>query len=348
MKKIFVIVVLVILSITSFSNAMLSQTNVVQPRTSNSFREYEQYLEISEKFALIPGLEGILVPQGLAYIEEKDWFAISYYQKDNYSVLSFVDGTTGEMVKSLIVCNEDGMYYTGHAGGLAVSYSNLWISSGSYIRKIPLQQIYDTDDGEKIKIVNKFNTGTNASFATFNDGVLWVGEFFHDNNYLTDGDRYVRINIFEVNHSWVVGFKLDKESDTLVSADIIDEKTPVIPDYILSIPDIVQGIAFLGNDEVALSQSYGRANDSTIQVYGNILLNAEHRKTDVNGTAVPTWILNSKNVAYKLTTFPMSENIVPKDGLLYILYESAAKKYLPTTKYGTDYIWKTNLNLINH
>jgi hypothetical protein len=42
----------------------------------------------------------------------------------------------------------------------------------------------------------------------------------------------------------------------------------------------------------------------------------------------------------------MSEGILIKDGFLYILYESAAKKYLMTTKYATDYVWKVPFNAL--
>ncbi len=342
--KNFFIAVLIFVSICVFSNEIFSQATVVEQQDAASFSEYTSYLEISEKFAVIPGLKEGVVPQGLAYMEEKGWFVISSYRDNAGSILSFIDAQTGELIKSLSVHNEDDSVYTGHAGGVAISESNLWISSGGFIRRIPLHEIYTASDGEIIKIADKFNTGTNASFAAFHDGVLWVGEFFHDNNYLTDSARYVRVSIFEMNHSWVTGFKLDEETDLLAANRMTDGSEPVTPDYILSVPDLVQGIAFPGNGRVILSQSYGRNNDSTISIYDGIFLEAAKKTKEINGNNVPVFVLSSKNFFDKVKVFPMSENIVSKDGQLYVLYESAAEKYRSTGKCPTDYIWKMNLN----
>jgi len=340
------ITVMILMTICVFSNETFSQTAVVGTQDPDVSETYTPYFEISEQFAIIPGLKERLIPQGLAYIAEKDWFVISHYRSGAVSVLSFVDAATGEWIKSVTLSNEDGSVYTGHAGGVAVSRLNLWISSGSFLRRIPLQALYSAGNGESIRIVDKFNAGTNASFVTCNNDVLWVGEFFHNNDYLTDSEHYARISIFEMNHAWVTGFKLNTQSDLLQTEPQADENIPVIPDYILSIPDIVQGMAFSESGQIVLSESYGRNNDSTIAVYASILFDEPDRMKTVNGEEVPMWILSSKNFSGKVTALPMSENIVMKDGRLYILYESAGEKYLTTTRYATDHIWQMNLSLL--
>lgn len=334
------------MTICVFSNEKFTQIRVVNEETNKQFAEYTPYFEISEKFAVIPGLNEKLIPQGMGYIEDKNWFVLSYYRSTGASVLSCVDADTGTLIKSVPVSNEDGTIYTGHAGGVAVSRLNLWISSGGFLRRIPLSDLYAAQDGEIVRIVDKFNTGTNASFVTFNDDVLWVGEFFHDGNYLTNTDHYVRISIFEVNHSWVTGFKVDAQTDLVQKAVADTGADPVVPDYILSIPDIVQGIVVADNGEIILSRSYGRGNDSTISVYHPIVFEEPVTLKTIEGVEVPIWVLSSKTLSGKITALPMSENIYLKDDMLYILYESAGEKYRATTKYATDYIWKMKLDLL--
>ena len=328
---------LLIFILVGFS--FITQESVVKERTTNFFREYDHYLEISEKGLLIPALKEEFIPQGMAYLSEKDWIVISYYQAKGPSILTFLDATTGQMIKGLTILNEDGTDYTGHAGGLAISKSNLWISSGGFIRQIPLATIFSASDGDEIRIIYKYNAGTKASFMQHHKGVLWIGEFFHANNYLTDRSHYVKRDDGYTNHSWMVGLKLDEKTDLPVMANK-DKKNPLTPDYIISIPDIVQGVTFSEDSNISLSLSYGRTNDSRLLIFEDVLSKNPDMTVSVNHKDIPLWVLNLQNQICEFKALPMSEGILIKEGLLYILYESAAKKYLMTTKYATDYVWK--------
>jgi len=347
MKKIFLFVCLIfplfLLAITP-----ITQTSVVKPRKTNMFKEYDEYFQMCEQFCIIPGLKEGLIPQGLGYIPSKDWIVVSSYSANGPSVLSFLERRTGEYIKSLTILNEDGTYYNGHAGGIAVSELNLWISSEKYLRKIPLDDVFKAETGDEIRIESKFNTGTNASFASYNDGIIWVGEFYHYDNYLTDESHYYKIETGERNNAWIVGFKLDNETDNPANIIMEGETNPVVPDYIISCPDIVQGMAFLNcDDRLALSKSYGRTNDSTIQIY-DINIGDNVSQIKIEDKNIPMWVLSKLNLEKELLVLPMSEGIIQIEDYFYILYESAAKKYLMTTKYATDYIWKVPVTeLIN-
>ena len=342
MKK-NILIILMILIFILFGFSFITQESVVKARETNFFREYDRYLEISEKAYLIPALKEEFIPQGMAYIPEKDWIVISYYQSKGPSILTFLDAATGQLVKGLKIFNEDGTAYTGHAGGVAVSKSNLWISSGGFIRQIPLVTIFSASDGDEVRISDRYNVGTKASFMQHHKGVLWIGEFFHANNYLTDRSHYVKRDDGYTNHSWMVGLKLDEKTDLPVMANE-EEQTPLTPDYIISIPDIVQGVTFSEDAKICLSLSYGRTNDSRLLIFEDVLSKEPDKSVSVNHQDVPLWVLNLKNQICEFKALPMSEGILIKDGLLYILYESAAKKYLMTTKYATDYVWKVPFN----
>lgn len=342
MKKIN-ITISILLLLTLFGFSFITQESVVNERKTNFFREYDQYLEISEKAYLIPALKEEFIPQGMAFIPEKDWVVISYYQEKGPSILSFLNAETGELIKAIALLNEDGTEYTGHAGGIAISKNNLWISSGGFIRQIPLDTILSASDGDEIRIIDQYNTGTRASFMQHNKGVLWIGEFFHANNYLTDRSHYVKRDDGYTNHSWMVGLKLDEKTDLPVMANE-DKQKPLTPDYIISLPDIVQGAAFSENSNICLSLSYGRTNDSRLLIFEDVLSKEPDKTVSVNLKATPLWVLNLQNQICEFKALPMSEGIFIQDGLLYILYESAAKKYRMTTKYATDFVWKVPFN----
>lgn len=111
-------------------------------------------------------------------------------------------------------------------------------------------------------------------------------------------------------------------------------------EYILSIPDIVQDIEFTEN-YIVLSRSYGRKNDSKLEFYPNVLNKKPHGK--INN--IPFWFLD--NPVKTINILPMSEGITKIGNSLYILFESAALKYINSGKHPTKYIWKLNLNSWN-
>ncbi len=340
MKKI-IIFALLLLNILAFSS-LLTQEPVVKERKTNFFREYDNYLDNSQKQILIPGLKEGYIPQGLAYIEDKEIFVISYYHGYLPSVLTFIDGKTSQLIKSFAVLNADGSPYTGHAGGVAVSKNNLWISSGSQIHRMSLKKVYAAQDSQKVKIDEAYKVLTRASFMTFHEDCLWVGEFFRKNNYPTHKTHHVKMEDGSTNYAWIEVYEIDPQTDEILNIQIEGSQKKITPDIILSIPDIVQGISFSETGEILLSLSYGRTNDSTIQVYENVIKQEAKTSVEINDSRVPLWILNQENRTCELKALPMSEGIFVQADSVYVLYESAAKKYKDTTKYATDYIWSVS------
>jgi hypothetical protein len=92
-----------------------------------------------------------------------------------------------------------------------------------------------------------------------------VGEFSHGSKYQTNPFHSI-INRDDQHYSaWVKGYHLD-ETDSFVRP---------LPDYILAIPDMIQGLAFL-SDRIFISKSYGRNRDSTLIVYADPLKEEPH------------------------------------------------------------------------
>ena len=347
MKRIMIFIFL-LLAVFCFANLEITQVNVVKKKSYNFFREYDNFFNIASEWAIIPGLKEKLVPQGICYVPEQNWFILTYYRIGGKpSVLAIIDGTDGIFIKAMEIYNHNGTPYTGHAGGVAVSISNLWISSSSYLWRIPFQEIIDAENGSKVIIADEFNTGTRASFASYSNGILWAGEFYHTGNYETSASHRMVARDGTTHHAWIAGFKLDAITDRLPEDKIKNIASSVTPDVILSIPDIVQGVEFLKDGRIVLSRSYGRSNDSFLQVYDPVLNGRNHTMVQISGGEVPVWFLDNQSFENELLILPMSEGITQKDNSIYVLFESAASKYLLTTKYPTDYIWKLEIEHLN-
>ena len=99
-------------------------------------------------------------------------------------------------------------------------------------------------------------------------------------------------------------------------------------------------MAVVDDSYIALSQSYGRGNDSKVLLYQNVLSTDPHTTVTLNGTSVPLWFLDGKVEERDFDAPPMAEGFAAYNGRLYLLFESGAEKYrLDGGKNPTDRIW---------
>ncbi|WP_028552150.1 lamin tail domain-containing protein [Paenibacillus sp. UNC451MF] len=304
----------------------------VSDQLSKYYISYGDFNFISKEGPVIPGLKQGIIPQGAAYVPGKNWMLATYYRNDGQaSGITVTDLSTGKFVKAMELREAGDVPYTGHAGGIAVSDENLWISSDSHVYRLPIQNVINAGDGDKLIFTDKVQVATKGSFVTYSDHILWVGEFA-GSNAPTDSSHHMTNREQTVNHAWVAGYKLSS-SDLLSGMPGAGSVT--VPDYILSIPDEIQGMEVVG-DKVVLSRSYGRNNDSRLLAYTWSLSEAAHSQTSVFGSvSVPIWFLDGSNILNSLIMPPMAEGIFEHNGSLHVLFESGAKEYLDG-KYPID------------
>jgi hypothetical protein len=175
---------------------------------------------------------------------------------------------------------------------------------------------------------------TRASFSAYGGGVLWIGEFAHGKDYPTKETHYLTNRDGEQDKAWVEGYKLDEATDA-PAAKAADNASGPVPDYILSIPDTIQGMHVIG-DNVLLSQSYGRNNASSLLRYKHSSADKPDGTVTIGSAKVPVWFLDSKNRTDTMVTPPMSEGIADSKGSLYLLFESGATKYRTSSAYALD------------
>ncbi|UVI32752.1 hypothetical protein [Paenibacillus spongiae] len=255
---------------------------------------YSSFHHVSVKGPAIPGLTGTKewVPQGLALVSSRNWVIVSHYWgrsgKNHASVISIASTATNKRVKTFYLYESGSKKHTGHVGGLAASRNHLWVASGTQVYQIPLSKLASQEDFSNV-VMTKYDLSHKASYASYSNGVLWVGEYM-------DGKDKGIMMCAAGPKGRVYGYKLNAR-DSLSSHPEAS--------YIWSTPDRIQGMA-LTADRVVYSQSCGRYNSSKLLVYTR----GEGGK-----------------LVKQLTMPPMSEGIALAGSKLYISFESGARKY---------------------
>lgn len=307
--------------------------------------QFKPFLEASKPGAVIPGLKQKTVPQGMAYYKDKNWLLTSHYSETSGkpSILTVIDNATGKMIKSFELYKKDQSPYTGHAGGVAVSGKYVWISSDKQLWYIKLEDVVSQGDGHsKLTIAGQFPVESRASFTEYADGILWVGDYAYGDKYPTPENRHMKNREQKLHKGWIAGYELDKETD-LIKLDA--DTNSAIPKVILSIPDMVQGMT-IWNDQILLSQSYGKTGASSLLLYKKEYANSQPHGyvENVFKKKVPLWFLDKESKLKEIGMPPMSENIAHDDNSLYVLFESAAEMYRITGSYPLNRIYTIGLD----
>lgn len=325
----------------------ITQTTTVEYDYS-ILSEYKEFKGIAKSEYLVPGLAEGIVPQGMDVWNEKDLLFISGYFYNNTSgspssMIVAIDLKTGEHAGSYCLENIDGTAHTSHVGGLAVTEKNIFISNNYQLFRVPLSQIEEIGKAGTLKIVEAINVPTRASFCNYSDGVIWVGDFQDESgSYETHEWRHMTNNDGKLYKAWSVGYKVkDTEnefSDENWNASTMEYATP---DYVLSITKQIQGMTIVG-DQIVLSRSYGRTNNSNLYVYNSPLKNEQDTSVTLNGKSVPVWFLDSGVHKKTYTMLSMSEGVARYNDKALILFETGTKKYR-NAKSPTDHVWSVAL-----
>jgi chitodextrinase len=302
------------------------------------FPQYAEFFDVSAQGPIVPGLKQGLIPQGMHVIKSKNWMITTSYRDDKRaSVLTIIDAQTGSLVKTIHMMLDDNVPYSGHAGGIAVSEKYVWLANNYNMYQLSLDAIIQAPDNSNLKFIGKFRTHTKASFGSYTDGVLWVGEYYSTSpGYDTDNSHKLVGRDGKKSNAWLVGYKLDPATDRVPADKIVSPDTAVVPDYIFNITDRVQGATVL-NDQILISQTNGASYSSLIQ-YATKVTDAPYDYIQLNGVSVPHWFLDDVNMADSLYMPSSAEGNFVNQGKVYVLYESGALRIQPEVIYPLDRI----------
>lgn len=272
---------------------------------------YNEYFDMESNICVNPGLNDGFVCQGVCASEESGKILVCGYMDDkSNSRIYVVDIETNEYYH--VRLEREGKKYTGHAGGIATSGNNVYISNGSKLYVASLSDILAADNGGIVDIGSGVPVNNAASYVYCDENYIYVGEFHHtaddyekEHNYdSAEGMHHAIISRY--SHADILGY--DGENDPA-------------PNKIYSVRGKVQGACFTPDGKVVLSTSYGRFNSSTIYVYNE----ADARNSGETLNGAPVYVLET--AVNEITAPAMSEDMDYYNGKVITLSEVASNKY---------------------
>ena len=263
------------------------------------FIHKKEYIEVFD----VQGNKSNYVPQGLAYSEKYDIvLQSSYSSKHDVSMIYVTNFKTGKFLKELKLIEADDTENTSHVGGIAICENRVWITNDNEINEYDLEEILETENDyiKSIKNAKLFNGG---DFCAYNNGILWVGEFFLKPFY----------NVIDDN-PLLMGYKVEEKIDYSK------------PEYIISLPKMIQGMTITSNDEFVFTSSYTNLIKSNLSIYKNVLVD-ENEYYELNGIKIPYYKFDKSNLIKNIKLPPMAEGIFNVDDEFYILFENSSNKY---------------------
>lgn len=280
----------------------------------------------------IPGLSSGYVPQGITfdkYNSEEGTFLTAGYMKDGSASRIYVIGEETTYFTLTI----DGEDYVGHAGGIATYKNYGYIVGDKKIHVFDISKALTLENGKSTEILKSFDAPNGADFINIQNGLMFIGEFYHETKYPTseahhidsaDGKNWAMTYVYSI---------LENESGNPINDHpyYFDVSSP---DYAISTTEKIQGMCINGSDneaEIILSSSWSIA-DSKIYIHQG-LSNLSKVSYMYNGKDIGVYILDSSNLIKTLEIPSMSEEITLYDGKVYVIFENACSKYKIVTRH---------------
>ena len=282
-------------------------------------QSHPQFESISRTEFAIPGLNTKFVPQGFAYDTSSSNYLVSGYMSDGSASRIYFfneDKATDAKYITITINNEN---HNGHMGGIAVYNSYIYIASDGYVYRLNKSDITTAENGAEVSVKDYFKTENGADCLSIYNSKLYVGEFYKAKKFETPTGHHIEVKKGETNKALTFVYDLDTSSKYGVKST-----TPV---YGISMPNQVQGFEFTSDNHLIVSTSFSVSN-SHILVYKNPLNDNNRIYHAVNEElSIPVYTLSSSNLLKDLEIPSMSEEIIIKDKKLYIMFESACKKW---------------------
>lgn len=287
---------------------------------------YSEFFSNSKEIVSINGLEEGFVPQGFTYSPQEDVFLSSGYLVDEASriYVSEVDNSSSKYV-SLV--NEDDTPFLGHCGGIGVYYDTVYVACDdkdyNKVYTFSLSDIINSENGSKVKVNSEKELDINPAYICVYNQTLLIGEFYKEGSqYLTDESHHLETSSGETNFALCYAFKLNEET----------QDTSWEIDYVLSLPEKVQGLAVLNDNQIAISTSWSIFS-SNLFIYDSVFDKADtYQENDL-------YYLDQGHLSKTISMPPMSEEIQVYNDMLLVNFESACKKYRFVNIYRQTMVW---------
>lgn len=275
----------------------------------------------------IPALWSSYVPQGFDQVDEDTYLMSAYDMGEKLPSAVFVMNDDGAQKCDLYaangsayVSNEGGV---SHAGGVTHFGQYMYVANdtgnnSTFQGSLDMFLLADVLDGDgKATMIDSIELPCRLAYCSVYNGELYVGDFYRaGSKYLTPETEHITTPAGDQNTAVMMVYPLDEATGKPVSAT---------PDRIYSTVKEVQGMCLTDSGKIVLSTSWGLST-SMLYVYDETT--AARSTFAFNGTDVELIYLDSASLAQTVASPPMSEELVYRDGRVYILTESASMKYL--------------------
>ena len=217
-------------------------------------------------------------------------------------MLYVTDFRTGKLLKKLKLKETDYNDNINHVGGITTDEDKVWITNDYEINEYDLEEIVNTKK-EYIKSTKNKKLPNRGDFCLYNDNILWIGDFYLYPFYKVPN-----------NTPLLLGYNIEKS---------INYKNP---DYVISLPKMIQGMAITKDNKFIFTASFTNLINSILMIYDNPLKD-ENNYYQINNKKVPYYSFNDNNLINTLKIPPMAEGIFYKDNNLYILFENSSDTY---------------------
>ena len=286
---------------------------------------YTEFFGNAEEAYVTPGLWDGVVPQGYTYLEEEKVYLMCGYMANGGASRIYVtpEGDESES-KYVSLITKNGEAYTGHTGGITSDGKRVWLANDgdgedNCVWVLSLDEILGAESGAQITLDIHFKPESRSAFCLVDGDYLWVGEFRDPEKYLTDESHEFDVADEANNYALICAYKIDGNTETGIASNV--------PEMLVSVRDLTQGFIRTDDGGFVISTSYGLSS-SVMYTYENVLDEEADANLEIDGVSVPVWYLDSDSLTDTVEMPPMSEELVYKDGKIYVLFESACHKYI--------------------
>ncbi|MDD3360984.1 MAG: hypothetical protein PHW34_04850 [Hespellia sp.] len=256
-----------------------------------------------------------MTPQGMAITDQYILVTAYCHTHEHNSVIYMIDKETHQYVNTIVLPGKP------HAGGFAYDsdHDTVWVS-GSF-RGYPSANSYQLSDLEN------YNLETKGGALPFNQQVALTQ--VKSNSYMTYRNHALYVGCFDLKTTGEL-FKFSLDQNGILVSGVAEDGAALADNEILPIdyvtmPSKVQGISFLNERFLMVSESYGMV-ESRLQIFENTSAQSiDFEFSDEN--AILSYDLPDK-----------LEYACAADGKIYMLFEAAAYAYRIRPMYNVDRI----------
>lgn len=287
-----------------------------------------EFYDRAQRQMVIPGLKEGFVPQDLFYVDSADSWLFSGYdpkrKEGKVSPIYKIDAK-GNVTK---ICVElpSGVVYKGHGAAICTTDEHAFLTVKDGYVVMSLTDLLSAADGSTIKAFAHVPVELEPAFMNIQDGVLYIGEFYHKLFYNTPRSHWLKCPSGVTNPALMYAYDPSDASDALFGF-------APSPSRVYSIPGDVQGMCVAPDDRIVLSLSWG-IGDAKMLVYDQGSAVRQHPAANdvpkylVAGEEAPLHFLSEDNLQKTITLPPMAEGIDFHDGQVWLTNESASDLYV--------------------